>query len=492
MNFGNKKVEFIKTKISLLQNLNRTFVIQLLLPLFLLIFVFYSIPRQPNLLWLFPLYLLSLLLLIYKPEFILIVIVFFTSTVFTLDVMPQPISIGEVGLYLPELLVILLSGRILICALTKRDFGKISSPLTLPMILFFIWTVYSALKPIVLRDASALKVSLVGRDYIFYINYFLTLYILDTEKKVQLVLKSLLAIGMVCAILSVIQYIVGPNTKVIPLYNWAVGKVTFESDEYSLARVMPTSISLIYMLFFPVFWMMINNKTKRNFWDKIAVVIFSLALFVTFSRNVYYSIMLGFTIIWFIYQGKVKLTFFRNVVSIILIVILVSYIPVYLGVMKVTRWWEQIFLRHQEFLTQGGQTETLAWRTIETQTILGEIASSPILGKGIGVCYYHPLYDDYVAIAHNGYLSLIYQTGLIGLGLMAVIVIVFLRTSIRTYRRCKSLLYKNVILGLVVGFIALLPAVLVKPVFVQEFYWISLLGIIWALPWIFYRLENQQ
>ncbi len=446
--------------------------------------------RMSSLLLLLPIYGLGILLIIYKPEIILIILVIFTSTFFTMDALPQPVSFGEIGLYLPEFLVVLLLGRTLIVAAKKRDFRKMSSPLTPPILLFFLWIVFEVINAVLTERATLLEANLVARSYLFYANFFLALYYLDNETKLSLFLNTLVIIGIICAVLSFAQYLAGPKTKIIPSFYWTVGPVSFE-DENSLARVMPTSISLIYILFFPLLVLTLNSKGGKFFLPKIGIFTFLLAFFVTFSRNVYYSVISGSFLLWFIFKERLKSKFLKNIVGLTLLVIIISYLPVYLGILPIANWWEQVFLRHSEFITAGAQTETLAWRTIETKTILNQIYKSPILGNGIGATYYHPLYNSNVPIAHNGYLSLIFQTGIIGLLIFSLIIYRHIKLSIAVSKRATRPEHKSIVLGQLIGFIALLPAVLVKPVFVQEFYWISLLGIFWALPEVYDRLKGQ-
>ncbi|MEO0105971.1 MAG: O-antigen ligase family protein [candidate division WOR-3 bacterium] len=454
----------------------------------LFIFTLLGVSRISSLLLILPLYLCGIFLILYRPEVVLIILVIFTSTFFTMDALPQPVSFGEIGLYLPEFLVVLLFARILIVGAKKKDFRKLSSPLTYPIILFFLWILFEILNAVLTKRATLLEANLIARSYIFYLNFFLALYYLDSEAKLSLFLNALIVVGIICALLSFLQYLAGPKTKIIPSFYWAVGPVSFE-DENSLARVMPTSISLIYMFFFPLLVLTINSKKGRNYLYSIAVLAFLLAFFVTFSRNVYYSVITGFSLVWFIFRGRLKSRFVKNTLGLTLLVLVISYLPAYLGIIPVANWWDQVFLRHSEFLTAGAQTETLAWRSIESETILREISKSPFLGQGIGTSYYHPLYNSNVAIAHNGYFSLIYQTGIIGFLLFCLIIYQYIKLSIQVYKTAVSPEHKSIVLGQLIGFIALLPAVWVKPVFVQEFYWISLISIFWALPVLYERLK---
>lgn len=464
----------------------------LIIPFLILLAIISLLPIRPTLLTLCPLYIVAILLIIYKPEIVIILVVIFTSTIFTLDAFPQPVSLGEIGFYLPEILIVLLLVRTIIVALIKKDFRKMSSPLTIPVVLLFLWILFSVVNALLSMRTSLLEAVLISRSYIYYANFFLILYYLHTREKIDLLLKSLIIIAGICAIFSFIQYLIGPDKIIFPWNAWTVAKIDYNLNEPTLARVMPTSISLIYISFFPVLIGVINGGLNKNWWYKIFIIIAILSLFLSFTRNVYYSVIIGFFLIWMNFKGRIRRNMTRNIITIFSMVILIAYLPVFLGLIKVTNWWQQVFSRQAEFFIAGTQTETLIWRVIETRAIIEGIANSPVLGNGIGATYYHPLYGVNVAIAHNGYLSIIFQMGLVGLIIFLFIFYKYLFSSIKIYRKMKNGYDKSLILGFLVAFIALLPAVWVKPIFVQEHHWISLIGLIWAFPEVILRINNNK
>jgi O-antigen ligase len=445
------------------------------------------VPSRPFFALLFPLYAITLYLLFFKPAVILMIVVLLTSTVFTLDAFPQPITIGRAGLFLPEVLVLLLWMRTLPALLLKRDLKRLASPVTLPVLLFGIWIAFSVANAIISQKSSFIESVLIGRGYIYYFNFLLILYYLDNRHKATVFLGVMTAAAAVCSLLSFVQYILGPDVVLFPWDTWNVARVTYDETVPTLARVMPSSIALIYILFFPALSNLISGAMKRKFLYTVFVITAFLALFLSFTRNVYYSVIVGVFILWLNYKGKVGSRSVQSFVTIVLVAGLVAYLPVYFDIVKVPNWWEQISNRQEEFFAAGAQTETFAWRTIEMMRVAQEVAKSPIIGQGIGATYYHPLYGSNVAICHNGYLTILYQMGLIGLVLVGLIFFRFLYSSFGLYRKIKNEYSRNTIFGLATALLALLPAIWVKPVLVEEYFWISLLGVVWALPTVIAR-----
>jgi O-antigen ligase len=450
------------------------------------------LPANPNFLFVLPIYLISTVLVIMKPEIVIIILVIFTSTVFSIDAFPQPVSSGQIGLYIPEVILVLLVIRTFFVALKKRDVRRMASYGTLPMVLFSVWFVFSLLKALLIEKTPLLDAVLIGRTYIYYGNFFLVLYYINTKEKFHLLFKSLLIIAGVCTILSFVQYVLGPDNKIFPWHAWTVYRISYAQGETTLARVMPVSISLIYLFLFPVLVGTINGAFRKKIWPKVFIIVAVLSLFLSFTRNVYYSLFLGIFLVWLKFRGAIKLQMTRKIITVVLIVVLIAYLPVFFGAIKVTDWWDQVIGRHQEVFVEGAYTQTLAWRAIEANAIFSRVMENPILGNGIGAQYYHPMYKSYVYVAHNGFFTILFQMGLIGLAIFGLVFYRFIAASLRIYKKTKNLCYRSVLLGFLVAFVALLPAVWVKPVFVQEVFWISLLSIIWAVPYVIERLQQKE
>lgn len=450
------------------------------------------LPERPALAFLFPLYAIAVYFLLFKPIVILIAVVLLTSTVFTLDAFPQPISVGKIGLYLPEVLVLLLWMRTLPVLLLKNDFKKLASPVTLPVVLFGIWIVFAVINATISQKSTFFESILIGRGYIYYFNFFLILYYLNSRQKVNLFLGVLTAAAAVCSILSFAQYVVGPEAKIFPWDSWNISRVTWDEKVPTLARVMPNSIALIYIFFFPVLSNKIAGTMKKNLVLTLFVIIAFLALFLSFTRNVYYSVIIGVFILWLNYKGKIGSRNIRSFVTILLVAGVIAYLPVYLGFVKVPNWWEQVTGRQEEFIEAGAKTESLVWRATEMLQVIHEIAKSPLIGNGIGATYYHPFYRTYVAICHNGYVSIVFQMGIIGLLILFFLLYRFFSSGLKYYRTTQNEYFRNTIFGFVAAMFALLPAIWVKPVLVEEYFWISLLGIVWALPAIIARNDDSE
>jgi hypothetical protein len=82
--------------------------------------------------------------------------------------------------------------------------------------------------------------------------------------------------------------------------------------------------------------------------------------------------------------------------------------------------------------------------------------------------------------------------GIIGLLILFFLLYRFFSSGLKYYRTTQNEYFRNTIFGFVAAMFALLPAIWVKPVLVEEYFWISLLGIVWALPAIIARNDDSE
>lgn len=429
-----------------------------------------------------------------QPVIGLLILLISTSTVFPLGFLPQPITFGDYGLVVAEILCIFLALIIFVKVFVRKDLWKLQSALTIPMGLLCVWIVLSVLNAICLHNVSPYDSLMSAKGYIYYLNFFLVLYFIDSERKLKLFLNSMLWISVLFAVMTILQFALGPTVRLLPLSStWTVSPMMRGYSEPTLARVTPLCLSLIYLAFFPVFALITSGHTG-NKWYKFVVVLLGGALFVSFTRNVYFSVLFGLLLICFIFKEKKtkKRVVKYGIIGISSIIILI-YLISFLGGVKGTSFWQQAISRPAEVF-QVGLFNVPNWksRMEESKIVLSYILNSPTFGNGIGASYYNPLVAAYRTGCHNGYLSIVFQMGIVGLAIFLWIFYRYIKRGLWIYNQIENTYYKMWVLGLTVAFIALLPAIFVKPVLVGEFFWISLLSVTWSLNEVIFRVSQKK
>jgi len=433
-----------------------------------------------------------ILISLYSPILGILFIIISTSTVFPLSLFPQVISFGEIGLYFPEALALVLLISIFFKGVVRRDLQKLNSYGTVLMLILFYWIIFSMVYAVLLGKSSLINSILEARPFLYYMNYFLILYYITTKKDLVFLFNGLILVSLITCVLIFVQYILGFEHKLFPWYEWIVGKISFRPGEPGITRVFPNANAVVYTLFFPTLILTLN-KVADKIWYKIFLVTAVLSFFLSFTRNIYFSVLIGLFLTWLILRGRVKKLLLRRFITIILLGILIAYIPVHLGLIQVTNWWQLALLRTQEALESGVTgAQTMISRTKESTVILEKISQSPILGNGIGTHYYNPVIGVKWGYVHNGYLGIIFQMGIIGLIIHLLFFYNYIKISLECYKKVDDIYSRNIVLGFLISFLALLPAVIAKPVFVEEYFWISLIGLTYTIPAVIIKISDQE
>jgi O-antigen ligase len=141
--------------------------------------------------------------------------------------------------------------------------------------------------------------------------------------------------------------------------------------------------------------------------------------------------------------------------------------------------------------TFKGEDSSVDWRKIETEYAFSAIASSPVIGLGMGAKY-RPLdsridyrdadgiLKDFRGHIHNGHLWILLQSGLLGYLSLMWLSLAFLLRGFRYWRSIPNSRMQGVVLGFTLAYLAVLIAAGANSSFMQ-WRWTTVIGIIMGI-----------
>jgi O-antigen ligase len=297
-------------------------------------------------------------------------------------------------------------------------------------------------------------------DYLNFISYiilfFIVLNFIKTEKEFNVVIKIFFVTSFLIAFYTLVQYYgfdpyygyLGQLTSTIGQKNWI--------SNY-LAMIFPIAFS---------FFLLEKNKNNKTAYFILLVILY-IALLICQSRGIWISIGITFIFaifvitkykLWILCKENKKWLFALLIIFIIITVIYSTENLINKSQLTVT---ERALSTFDVIQDPSINARFHIWRiTFEM------IKDSPVLGLGIGTYKYHYLnyQADYLqnhpqdirfigkaAEAHNEYLQLAAEIGIVGLGAFSVIIFLFYFSIYQYFERNKINENILVIIGLLMG-----------------------------------------
>lgn len=331
----------------------------------------------------------------------------------------------------------------------------------------------------------------MGREYLFYLVFFPTLYFWSKKEHLFFSLKMFLVFAVIGALLTIEATIFGQNA-VLPSYlhtRLAVQNL----GGLKVNRLYLPGASIISIAYSILFWMIImNRKLRHQSLIIIIVIILGVAWFFSFSRAEWLCMFITMTFpIFFIKERKTRRL---KVVGVyFLIVILFITLTSLISESTISSGWEFIFDRitsiGREIRYQEG---TFGYRMVESQFRFKALKDHFILGCG----FLHPkLVPQFFEIPEMilsrperwglgsvdwGLLTLLINFGIPGfLWFTAVVVIVHKRMR-KILNELSSPIEKSIVVGALSYFWGAVISFLTAPrfTFLRN---IILFAILWAV-----------
>ncbi|MDI6782586.1 MAG: O-antigen ligase family protein [bacterium] len=313
--------------------------------------------------------------------------------------------------------------------------------------------------------------------FVFY--YFLIYQLRENNKSRQRILTTFLFTGGVIGVYGLIQYLTKWNLleywKTISPNLTRINATFTDPNAYGayLALVLPIAVAKL-----------LGNK-GINFWKYLGLsVLLLLNLLWTASRSAWFGlfisllfmlIIISFTKTREILPWQFLRRYLKKITTVIFLLVIISSIIL---ILISTHYPSPDFEKHKSywevlqftFNTQAGADTILKNRLPLWQAALNMVAYQPWVGIGIGS---YPFWLEYfkgehittfmrIAHAHNYFLEIAAELGLLGLGLLLWLLGLIIKSGWETTRRVGL-----VPLGLLTGLIAFLLAMLTQHALVQ-------------------------
>ena len=298
-----------------------------------------------------------------------------------------------------------------------------------------------------------------SKDYIIYLSYFIIYFLIinniENIKQVDSFIKLFFIVSSIIALYTIIQYYgLDPYLKELNALTSTIGQKNFVSNYLGL--IFP--LSFFYFLL---------QRTKRNkiFFFVLTSIIYT-TLMICQSRGIWISIISTVLIgIFLIYKFKLFKIFQENQKGLILLLVTFLIITLIYSTDNPLNK-SAITVTERAISTFDEQDPSINTRLLMWQTTFNMIKDKPILGSGIGTFKmnylnyqakilgdnpYYIKYSGNAREAHNEYLQMWAELGLVGLGLFLLIFYFFYKTIFVFFKSNLNIENKIITLGLFMG-----------------------------------------
>ncbi len=348
--------------------------------------------------------------------------------------------------------------------INKEEIKFISTPLNLPILSFIaicalslIWSnsFFVSLKELPLFLAGPLL-------------YFVITNSINDERQINRILNVLLIIGTLFGIYGIFQY----NGIDFSFWILNIGRQQvfglFGNVNY-FAEYLIVPLPIAVSLFFAS-----RNKFKKILL-LIAILAMGASLIVTFARGSYLSFGVSLIFMFFLFLISRGKNFIKNNKKIFITILVVIIITTFLFVVPTPLNKSGTVIskiKSRISVTQFAQDYSIKRRIAIWKFTGMMIKDHPLLGSGIGTYKYNTLRyqaeffaqgenrslypHGFADKAHNEYLQLWAELGIIGLGIFIWLIISYFRFGLKILRKIKDEYRQGIIIGLMGAIIAVL------------------------------------
>jgi len=307
----------------------------------------------------------------------------------------------------------------------------VKGPLNLPIFLFIL------IMSISLFESKFLIVSL--RDYIIFLSYFLIFFLvinnIENEQEFYSFIKLFFIISFIISIYTIIQYYgLDPYLRELGALTSTIGQKNWISNY----------LTLIFPIAF-AFFLLEKIKKNKIFFFLLLSIIYT-TLIICQSRGIWISILLTIPIgIFFVYKSKLFNIFQENKKWLILL--LITFIVITIAYSVDSPLNRDLLTAPQRALSTFDERDpSINMRLLNWKNTYQMIKDKPLLGSGIGTYKMNyldyqaeflknnPAYMEYWVFpreAHNEYLQIGAELGLLGLGIFLTIICIFYSVIIK-------------------------------------------------------------
>jgi len=406
----------------------------------------------------------------FKPEIGILAIVVIISSIIFEEALPLiPIGIGS--LHIPDVFLLFLLFMMSFKLITDTDFRFVKTSLDKALILFYCLGLISAGIATIYFNVDINVVMRQFRCLTYYLTFFVVTNFIREKSEIKLIIKGLLVIAAVVAVTMIIQAVIGQSFILVP---GRVEMATTLGVRYQSFRILPPGQTLIYVMFITIVChlVIINKPFFKKSWTFILFIIIGIAICLTYNRSYWIAIIFSSNILILITATKVKIRIMA--ISFIVLILISLSLPLLLRtspkmqktLISFSDRFTSIFKAKQIYY--GG---SISWRKMENRIAIEKIKKYPIFGIGLANAYRvaRGNYDSLTGYAHNGYIWITVQMGLLGLFAFLWFYTKFLIRGFVRWKSVKDQFLRSSILGFTLSGLGILLVNIVNPIFMQWF-----------------------
>jgi O-antigen ligase len=412
---------------------------------------------------------LSLLFTEYVPLLMVVAI----SSIVNEDDLPL-VSVGFGSLHLTDILLLVLIGKVLYHRFVANDLRLPATPLTLPLLLWFVMVIFAAFYAALVQGLDFNLVTRELRSKVYYLLFLAVITLFRKEEQIRFLTKGMLAIGTFVALAMVAQAAVGQAFQLLPGRVEEAG--TFDSG-YATLRVLPPGHTLVYILFVMMLCRVILAPKKTMLYPTLLAIL-GAGVMLTYNRVYFVAIAIAMVALGLLVRGQeLRRLALIGSLGVALLVTSLSAFTLMGGkyaeaAAAVTERFTSVFAGSK--LVQSSSIED---RITENEYALQAIKKSPIIGSGLRSVYRPSIYgsrDDLEFYIHNAYLWFLKDTGIVGLLLFLSFFFGFVVRGLRNLNAIRDESLRCTLAGFTLSGLGMIPMALVNPVFTQ---WYSIICI---------------
>lgn len=281
------------------------------------------------------------------------------------------------------------------------------------------------------------------KNYGFYsLFYFITLFLIRDRNDFWRLGKFFLAgaVGIIIFIIIGVLRGEGLWSEFTPLSTSGVRLLAFTHGLYLSLAIIPALLILVFK----------DHILKKPIHVKILILIWTFGIIATLMRHLWIALALAAFLAYFLLP-KEKKAEFRKIIwnySAILFVILITvfYCAALSPQSKLNGRAQNllgIVAERTESLGNIGSDESYYWRTLVWKSAYENFKRDPFFGIGTGQKVYvenGKIYKDFVEVRniHNSYLAILIQFGFLGLAVFACFIYKIWRKLLSVYRKNKN------------------------------------------------------
>jgi O-antigen ligase len=420
------------------------------------------------------------------PEVIILLIIGYVSRLLPVK-FNYYLRVAGRGFFLTDFLFLALIGVIFLRLLANKNHKFVKTRLDIPLLIFALAVVIGATTATFIHKVNFSDTTPEARMLLYYLIFFPVTNLIRSEGQLNRLIRGLFLIGILIALMMIIQAIFGPSINLIDQsYLLNSGEVI----RFFNPGFVAVHLTLMVLL---CSWA-IRVDDHRQYLKLVLIIVLGIGLLLTLGRNVLISTALSLGVLAFLLR---KRQLPRLVVNAVFMTAIASGIFAAIQILgiesNILRYFSSYIGRFTHLFTTPvlSPEENLAWRWNEFRYAWPKLMESPILGIGLYTPYRPPFYvgDHLLSYIHNTYLWLWLKTGLLGLLAFLWLSFRFLSRGFRYWRSIPDSFLRATILGLTLMYFAVLISNLVAPTLVSNLS-TGVFGVILGINEVIYSFQT--